>query len=207
MKKYWWRRASAPAALILAIIFLAAPANAQSFFNTARTDGFGSPSIVLGVAVTALNQELGSDYTQFTFRGSIGVGRKTDVFGSLDGVLGSDALNPNFLAWTLGLKHQFIRTGVVDVGALLRFRGNNTDSLRFEGALMDIAGIVSLQLTPVHPYYALLFSRPFSFDLTDSFQKTSVIGAEVPIGDIPRIFGEMTLGDRRSFGVGLKLAF
>jgi hypothetical protein len=193
--------------LAVAFGILATTASAQSFFNTARTDGFGSPSIVMGVTVTSLNQELGSDYTQFTFRGSVGVGRKTDVFGSLDGVRGSDYLKPNFLAWTLGLKHQFIRTGVVDVGALLRFRGNNTNSLRFEGSLMDIAGIVSLQISPVHPYYALLFSRPFSFDLTNSFQKTSVIGAEVPLGDIPRIFGEVTLGDRRSFGAALKLAF
>jgi hypothetical protein len=183
-------------------------AEAQNLFTTARTNGFGTPSVVVGFAINDLDPiDTGADYNMFTIRGSIGIGRKTDIFGSFNSVLGRSNTNTNFLAWSFGLHHQFIRTPVVDLGGIVRLRTNNTDERRFEDALLDFGGIISLSATPFHPYYALVFSRPFGFDLTSDFQRSSVFGVEVPLGDIPRIIGEFSLGDRRSFGGALKLEF
>ncbi|HET6267007.1 MAG TPA: hypothetical protein VFG11_04750, partial [Acidobacteriota bacterium] len=138
------------------------------------------------------------------------IGVKTDIFGSLDWNRGREGLNPHFFSWTAGLKHDFIKTGLVDIGSLVRLRNNRTDYPRFESSLLDFAGIISVQFGPVHPYYAIVFSHPFGvkLDILESgFQTSSVIGAEVPLGQIPRIFGEVSLGDRRSAGVALRLAF
>ena len=193
--------------LALLLLLFCTVAHAQSFFETAQTDGFGSPSILVGAGITRLDSDIGSDFSQFFVRGSVGIGRKTDVFGSIEGIQASEILHPNFVAWSAGLKHQFIRTHIVDVGSVIRLHWNHTDAVTFENALMDFAGIISFQASAFHPYYAIMFSRPFGFDLKKDFQKTSILGVEVPIGDIPRIFGEVTLGDRRSFGAALKLAF
>ena len=181
--------------------------HAQQLFTTARTGGFGSPSLLFGISYTAIDEDRGENFTLLTARLSVGIGRKTDVFGSFDGVLGDDVLDTNFGAWSAGIKHQFIRTGIVDIGALVRLRGNLTDRIQFEDALLDFAGMISVEASIVHPYYALVFSRPFGFDFNDDFQRTSVFGVEVPLGDVPRVIGEFSLGDRRSFGVAFKLDF
>lgn len=181
---------------------------AQQLFITARTNGFGTPSILVGFGFNTLDSvTTGPDYNVFIIRGSIGIGRKTDIFGSFNRIIGRSNTNTNFLAWSFGLHHQFIRTPLVDLGGLVRLRTNRTDERRFEDALLDFAGMISLSATPFHPYYALIFSRPFGFDLSDKFQRSSVFGVEIPLGDIPRVFGEVSLGDRRSFGGALKLAF
>jgi hypothetical protein len=195
-------------AFLICLAFFAR-ADAQQLFSTARTDGFGSPSVVIGFSYTRIDPDQGENFTLITARASVGIGRKTDVFGSLDGVFGQDVLDTKFTAFTLGIKHQFIRTGIVDIGSIARVRGNRTPegSARFEDALLDFVGIISIEASPFHPYYALMYTRPFGLDFTDSFQRTSVFGVEVPLGDIPRIFGEFSLGDRRSVGVALKLAF
>lgn len=189
------------------LLLLGTECRAQALFNTANTNGFGSPSVLIGFSFVRQDQDQGEDFNSITARASVGIGRKTDIFGSFDGVFGRDVLGTNFTAWSAGLKHQFIRTHLVDLGGLARVRGNRTSQNRFEDALLDFAGIISLDAGRVHPYYAILLSRPFGLSLSDKFQKTSVIGAEVPIGDIPRVFGEVSLGDRRSFGVALALNF
>jgi len=193
--------------ILFAGLILSQSVCAQQLFTTARTGGFGSPSLLFGVSYTAIDEDRGENYTLLTARVSVGIGRKTDIFGSFDGVLADDVLNTKFGAWSAGIKHQFIRTGIVDIGALVRFRGNITDRIRFEDALFDFAGMISFEASLVHPYYALVFSRPFGFDFNDDFQRTSVFGVEVPLGDVPRVIGEFSLGDRRSFGVAFKLDF
>ena len=193
--------------ILLAFLVFPQAVRAQQLFTTARTGGFGSPSLLFGISYTALDKDRGENYTLLTARLSLGIGRKTDVFGSFDGVLADDVLNTKFAAWSAGIKHQFIRTGIVDIGALVRLRGNITDGIRFEDALVDFAGMISFEASVVHPYYALVFSRPFGFDFNDDFQRTSVFGVEVPLGDVPRVIGEFSLGDRRSFGVAFKLDF
>lgn len=190
--------------LFCCFVFLPA-AHSQQLFTTARTDGFGSPSLLIGFSYTELDPDRGADYAMITVRGSVGIGRKTDIFGSLSSIDGRS--DTPFLSWSAGLQHQFIRTPVIDIGAIVRIRGNRTDDRRFEDSLLDFVGIVSIGAAPFHPYYALIFSRPFGFDFNTDFQRTSVFGVEVPLGDIPRIIGEFSIGDRRSFGASLKLAF
>ena len=193
--------------IILFAVLFAGDLHAQQLFMTANTNGFGSPGLLIGFSAVRQDVDQGEDFNMITARGSIGIGLKTDIFGSFDGVLSRGVFDTNFTAWSAGLKHQFIRTNIVDLGGIARIRGNHTSQNRFEDALLDFAGIVSLDAGKVHPYYAVLFSRPFGLNLTKKFQKSSVIGAEVPIGDIPRVFGEVSLGDRRSFGIALALNF
>jgi len=193
--------------IILFALAFASDLHAQQLFMTANTNGFGTPGVLIGFSVVRQDFDQGEDFKMITARASIGIGRKTDIFGSFDGVLSSGVFDTNFTAWSAGLKHQFIRTNIVDIGGIARIRGNRTSQNRFEDALLDFAGIISFDAGKVHPYYAVLFSRPFGLSLTDKFQKSSVIGAEVPIGDIPRVFAEVSLGDRRSFGIALALTF
>jgi hypothetical protein len=192
---------------LLFAISIASDLYAQQLFMTANTNGFASPAVLIGFSVVRQDFDQGDDFNAITARASIGIGRKTDIFGSFDGVFSSGVFNTNFTAWSAGLKHQFIRTHIVDLGGITRIRGNRTSQNRFEDALLDFAGIISSDAGKVHPYYAMLFSRPFGLNLSDKFQKTSVIGAEVPIGDIPRVIGEVSLGDRRSFGLAFALNF
>jgi hypothetical protein len=195
------------ASLIAFLLFFSQNGSAQNFFNTAASEGFGSASIMFGGSIAALDTNLGDGFDSLFVRGSVGIGLKTDIFGSLDWNRGREGFNPHFYSWTAGLKHTFIHTGIVDIGSLVRLRNNRTDNPRFESSLLDFAGIISVQFGPVHPYYAILFSHPFGFDLNTGFQTSSVMGAEIPLGTIPRIFGEVSLGDRRSAGVALRLAF
>lgn len=192
--------------VLLALLF-SVEAHAQQLFTTANTNGFGTPAVLVGFSFVRQDEDQGEDFNLITARVSVGIGRKTDIFGSFDGVLGRDVFNTNFAAWSAGLKHQFIRTHIVDLGGIARIRGNRNSENRFEDALLDFAGIISLDAGKVHPYYSILFSRPFGLDLSDKFQKSSVFGAEVPIGDIPRVIGEVSLGDRRSFGIAFGLNF
>jgi hypothetical protein len=193
--------------LVALVLLTVGPACAQNLFVTARTGGFGSVSLLAGFSIVSMDEAEAADFTALTVRGSIGIGRKTDVFGALNSVSGEGDKETRFLAWTMGLQHQFIRTPLVGVGALVRLRGNHTNRDRFEDALLDFVAIISLHATPFHPYYALIFSRPFGLENLSEFQRTSAIGVEVPLGDMPRVFGEATFGDRRSFGLALVLAF
>ena len=194
---------------VLVFLFIVAASEtlqAQHLFTTAETSGFGSPALLFGFSRTTLDEGLGEDFTLLTARVSIGIG-KTDLFGSFDGVLADDVFDTNFTAWSAGVKHQFLRAHLVHIGGIVRIRGNRGTEDRFEDALLDFAGIISIETPHFQPYYALLYTRPLGFDLSDEFQRTSVFGAEVPIGDIPRVLGEFSFGDRSSFGVALKLQF
>ena len=195
----------------LLIIFFAlsfgSDLHAQQLFMTANTNGFARPGLLLGFSAVRQDVDQGEDFNIITARASIGIGGRTDVFGSFDGVLSSNVFDTNFTAWSAGVKHAFLRTHIIDVSSITRIRGNRTSQNRFEDALLDFGSIISLDAGRVHPYYAVLISRPFGLNFSKTFQKTSVFGAEVPIGDIPRVFGEFSLGDRRSFGIALALNF
>jgi hypothetical protein len=201
------RRSILLAWILLPLVLISSDAFSQQLFSTAETRGFATPSVLVGFSFVRQDADQGEDFTLITARASIGIGRKTDIFGSFDGVLGSDVLNTKFLAWSAGIKHQFIRTHIVDLGGIARIRGNRTSESTFEDALLDFAGIISIDAAAFHPYYAIMFSRPYGLSLSDKFQRTNVFGAEVPIGDIPRVIGEFSVGDRRSFGLALELAF
>src|SRR5262249_50278556 len=101
------------ASLIAFLLFFSLHASAQNFFNNAATERFASASIMVGGGIAALNSNLGDGFDSFFVRGSVGIGVKTDIFGSLDWNRGREGLNPHFFSWTAGLKHDFIKTGLV----------------------------------------------------------------------------------------------